>query len=107
MISCSTSRTSPASVPSWIRDFISSSVTLLAFFFRPSNFTKKAVDTDRSHTSGIAATDSRCIGRDTTLATLLAAARPMRLGTSSPTTIDRYVTAATINIWPVVWARRG
>ncbi len=89
MMSCSTSRTSPESVPSWMSDLISSSVTFDVLSPMHSNFTIADVEKDRSHTIGNVNTDSSFIGPATILAMASARPRPIRLGTSSPTTIDR------------------
>ena len=84
-ISCSTSCTSPSSVPSLIIALISSSVTFPSSLgFMPNNFKTKAVLFVNNITNGAAIFDIKYIGLDTIRATRSAAAIPIRLGTSSP-----------------------
>ena len=60
---------------------------------RRNKRTKTPVETDNSQTNGMAANESRRMGRATILATLFDAARAILFGTSSPTTIERIVEA--------------
>ena len=88
-MSCSTGDTSPSSVPSWIIDFISSSVTLDSCSLMPSILITSAVLFASSHTKGDAITEITFIGPATTLDTFSEALSAILLGTSSPNTMLR------------------
>ena len=98
MMFCSRSLTSPASVPSRITDLTSSSVTRFDSLLSPKRLTSTDVERDSNHTAGSVSTDRKCMGRATAMATRSDALRPIRLGNSSPTTMDRYVTMMTMTV---------
>ena len=62
-----------------------------------------AVDTESSHTMGNAIDESSFMGAATTFAIISGCPMPIRFGTSSPTTIDRYVTTETMTIFAKLW----
>ena len=89
-IACSCDSITPAVVPSTSMAWISSSVTGLPLVsFTPSMRSRVRVDTDRSTTKGLVAIASQLIGRATRRAKVSGYDCPMRLGTSSPTTMEK------------------
>ena len=88
-MSCSLFSITPASEPSTSMAWISSSVTLGPVLSRcPRMRSSSAVDPASRYTKGREAIDSTFIGRATRRAMPSGSIWPMRLGTSSPTTID-------------------
>ena len=88
-ISCSLFSITPASEPSTSMAWISSSVTLGPPSSRwPIRRSSSAVEPASRCTKGREAIDSTFIGRATMRAMPSGSIWPMRLGTSSPTTID-------------------
>ena len=88
-MSCSTGDTSPSSVPSWIIDFISSSVTFDSWPLTPSTFITSPVLLASSHTNGETIAEMTFIGPATALETFSEALNAILLGTSSPNTMVR------------------
>ena len=78
---------------------ISSSVTLLSFSLIPNILATPAVLFERIHMKGDAIFESTDIGPAIALATFSALLIPMRFGTSSPSTIEKYVTIMTIRVF--------
>ena len=89
-IVCSWDSITPAVVPSASTAWISSSVTPEPErLFTPSTRSSALVDSVSSQTKGLVAVASQPIGFATRRAISSGLFWPMRLGTSSPSTIDR------------------
>ena len=92
----SSSAKTPASAPLRTIASISSSVTGGSSDLRMRNSRiTLSVDQLRSLTTGVATTESACIGLATTVAIRSGCVRAMRLGTISPSTSVRYVIPTT------------
>ena len=89
-MACSCSSITPALVPSASIAWISSSVTGCEWFSRaPSRRSSARVDSESSRTNGFVAIASHSIGRATSRASASGWLWPSRLGTSSPTTMEK------------------
>ena len=89
-IARSCSSITPDSLPSSIIAWISSSVTAVSAVVRaPSSRSSTSVDADSSRTNGWAMAARPRIGRATSRAIFSGVSWPMRLGTSSPNTIEK------------------
>ncbi|MNV61282.1 hypothetical protein D3C71_1537850 [compost metagenome] len=87
---CSCDSITPAVVPSTSMAWISSSVTGLPLVsFTPIRRSKVRVEVDSSSTNGLVATARKLMGRATSRAKVSGYDCPMRLGTSSPTTMEK------------------
>ena len=87
---CSCDSITPAVVPSTSMAWISSSVTGLPLVsFTPSRRSRVRVDVDSSSTNGLVASARKLMGRATRRANVSGYDWPMRLGTSSPTTMEK------------------
>ena len=64
----------------------------------------EAVESDSSFTNGAAASESMCRTGETRHARRSGAIWPMRLGTSSPITIEKYVSSTTTSVMPTAEA---
>ena len=95
-ISCSTGETSPSSVPSWIMDLISSSVTLLSPSLIPRIRVTPKVLLERKVTSGLTRMEKNLMAPETFFATVSELLSAIRFGTSSPKRIVKYMTIRTM-----------
>ena len=87
---CSCDSITPALVPSSSMAWISSSVTAAPLLsLMPSRRSSALVETDSSSTKGLVAMASALMGRAMKRASISGLDWPMRLGTSSPTTMEK------------------
>ena len=95
-IACSLSWNTPASAPCSISTLISSLVTVASALARaPMRRMIRLDDDENSQTSGRATREKNAIGEAMIAAIASGASRPRRLGTSSPTTTEKYVSSTT------------